>query len=950
MKVRSNVSSLVAGTLLLVSSIALAQQEVSPFAYSGPCGSQGQWTQAALSHANEVRQVITKLKDNPACNSLKASIQGGLAGIDASLQEVDKAYSNEGEVGQTYAALPQEIIALRSFGKESSLFKGNVLKQLFRKTVMESELGSKEVAGYEENNKLYSASLMARKQRAHRAAMAGLGIFNTTFSSMLDAEASCLDDAKGTTTIAGMIKILSSFATSGDQGLNSQLAMAVQNLGQYFGRDQKYIDAIRKLNDRELISSMSCLMEVTTDGYCAALDAQYMFQEVINGQAARVESYTNKNTGLTENRVVGMSLNFSKKLEEGPLAGYYILTRQVPVVTEWLSKVQYGITPQLPTEADFQVSVSTNVYEHYNTLKQIEGTFNYQKKLMLELGDFKAKQTYVLSMLENVGDSMLGDGGFSRRNGSAENFFSKVSTLNEIYFKLLGINTPDSVLGSGPEAIQFSAQPKSWLRAKYRNLPQFNDPDKLAETIYENMQSLFKGATSLAIAYYNKYFIVDKVQVVNDSLLGLDVSVRDALVNIDRYLANLQSRVLEDAKDPTWIASIIDTRRRIGRILSRYKDLRQYGVTLLEHKKQTGTYKDLDDEKMSKELRKIGDALLQQVYTEFEVLTARTGFLSKRMAGFVYQDYTISLRNRDEFNQYINDLMLATGYNSLNTMINMSQTEFSKVKTDLNQSMNIYKKTIEALEPVVTNIFTRNIMDLKMMASGEELTEADRVAMIYENERKMGSAQVPSEDTNSFVRGARGILNRVWMELTMKDKEVLGAPSVREKLMLPFEQIGNKLMGVKGKIVISPVSEFDTASGEMAKLCIQTLAFANLRPFWSLCQEAHLESPLLGNKNLDQASKQALDNYLSVYYVRKGYENIERNKPEITKTDRARNYQARICALRDYHRRNEVARVTSAMRMDGDTYENEFTKKIDDVMPEAPPLDAKQSGKTKDEK
>src|SRR5207253_2073647 len=175
-----------------------------------------------------------------------------------------------------------------------------------------------------------------------------------------------------------------------------------QNLGQYLARDKKYITALRELNDREFTSSMSCLVEITSEGFCSALDAQYLFQEITASQSVAVKEYVNTRTGKPEKKVVGLNENFIKKLEKGPLAGYYILSRQVPIVTEWIQKVQYGITPQLPTEADFQISVSTNVYQHFNTLKKIEGTFNFQRKLMAEITDFKSKQTYVLQMLNGV--------------------------------------------------------------------------------------------------------------------------------------------------------------------------------------------------------------------------------------------------------------------------------------------------------------------------------------------------------------------------------------------------------------------------------------------------------------------------------------------------------------------------------------------------------------------
>ena len=260
----------------------------------------------------------------------------------------------------------------------------------------------------------------------------------------------------------------------------------------------------------------------------------------------------------------------------------------------------------------------------------------------------------------------------------------------------------------------------------------------------------------------------------------------------------------------------------------------------------------------------------------------------------------------------------------------MSQTEFSKVKTDLDQAMNIYKKNIDSLEDVVSEGFIRNIFELKLMSMGKELNEYERTKLVYEYSKKMGLAEIPDEDSNAFQRLVRGKLNSLWMDLTFKDSDVLGAPNLMGKLALPFKQLGNWALGKKGKIVTSPVSEFDTAGGEMAKLCTQTLAFPNLRTYWALCQDSTLISPLM-NKNVKDAEvKSVVETYLSVNYVRKAYEHIEQKNKEITGKDRARNYQARICALRDYHRRNEVARISSAMREDGNSYKNPFTKEISD--------------------
>ncbi len=903
----------------------------SPYSYSGPCASEGSWTRAALAQTTELKSVIAKLKDNPGCSALKNGLESSFSEMQKNLSETENLENSANGKGQKLNTLPQEISALRTFSRENSAFKGNVLKALLGKSLTYSALASQQIGGNkgsEQSDELISSL----GRRVKNSTYTGLQLFNSTVSLMEQAKANCLDDTQGVSLAAGMVKILSSFAgSSSSANMGSQMAVAVQNLGHYFERNKKYVDSLRKLNDREFTTSMSCLLEVTTDGYCNALDAKYLFQEIMKSQSVKVETFINKETHKKEQKAVGINTNFSTKLQHGPLAGYYILSQQLPVITAWLSKVQYGITPQLPTEAEFQVGVSKNVYNHYNMVKRIQGMFNFQAQLIKDIPDFKAKQTYVLGMLNNVAGAM------SNRDGdNAENFFLKVASSNEMFYRLIDMPVPPAVLGSGPEGIQFVNNPNGYLNVKYRDLPIFSDPDKLVELISKKMNDLFEESTQMAIAYYNKYFIVDKDQVVNDSLVGLQVNVRDALINIDQYLEALGVRVKQAGNDPTMYASIVDTRERIGRIISRYRELHDYSKQLIDESEKVSKGNSDTDPELKKKLRTvgntllrtIGESLLQQVYTDLQILTARTGFLSNRIATFVYLDYTMSLRSRDQFTPYIEDLMLATGYNTLNGMVGMSQIELSKVKTDLDQALNINKVNIDSLEQIVEAGFVRRIFDLKLMSTNKEINEENRAWLAYVESQKIGSAQIPGEDSNVVQRYIRGKLNRIKMYVTGDDTDKLGAPNWAGKLAFPFKNFAHSLIGTKGKIVVSPVSEFDTAASERGKLCTQTLAFANLRTYWELCADTQLDSPMMQKDVTEPELKKLLNNYLSVNYVVKAQEHMAVDKEANDGLALARNYQARICALRDYHRRNEVARMTSGMRADGQEFQNEFTGTI----------------------
>ncbi len=905
----------------------------STYSFSGACSTQGSWTQAALSQTQRLKEILVNLKDNPACQSLKSSMINSLQGMEQNLTQIQK---DGGDNLGRLSSLPNEITGLRTFMREKSAFRADVIQVLMGKAIEQTALTSKFSS---QNSNSVAESVLSLGKRVKQSSMTGINLFNSTLSSLQQTQANCMDDAQGASAISAMVQMLSSFASSGQTATGSQLAMAVQNLGQYMGREKKYVDALRKLNDREFITSMSCLMEVTSEGFCSTLDARYLLEEITDNHRFNKKEFTNSRTGKKELKIVGESENFKKVLEKGPLAGYYILSRQVPIITDWIQKVQYGITPQLPTEATFKIDTANNVQGHLNSRYGIEGTYNMQMNLLKDLKDFNAKQTYVLQMVKDVASSM------SRGGGSSENFYSKVSSDNELMFRLLGMQVPGEVLGDSQGGnMNFLNNPSGWLDAKYRKLPDFSNPEQLALRVKDNMQTIFKQSTDIAIAYYNKYFIVDKLQVINDSLLGLDSNVRDALVNIDQYLKNLSSRIVKEKYDPTILPIITQTRVRIGRILARYSDIRTQGLELVQKVSKDGTFTTLDEIEMDKNLRKLGDSLMQEVYDQFEILLARSGWLSNRMAGFVLHDYTMSLKKRDYFDQYTEDLMFATGYSALNQMMNTAQIEFSKSKLDMDRALNIYQTNLNALEEVSQSVFTRHILNLKMKALNKNLTEGDVFRMTQEAAFNKEYEQVPGEETNKVQRYIRGKLHQWWTDASLSDSEQYGAPGFSWKIN-PFSYLWKMMMGQKD-YVITPGSHFGTAQTEMSLLCTQTLAFPNMKAYWGLCKEAVLLSPLHKQNIQDTDLKKLLNDYLSVNYIQKAYENIEPSKAKITGHDRGLNFEARVCALRDYNRRNEVAKVTAAMRDDGDTYKNEFTKVVEEtveLVPNTPKMESIES-------
>jgi hypothetical protein len=99
-------------------------------------------------------------------------------------------------------------------------------------------------------------------------------------------------------------------------------------------------------------------------------------------------------------------------------------------------------------------------------------------------------------------------------------------------------------------------------------------------------------------------------------------------------------------------------------------------------------------------------------------------------------------------------------------------------------------------------------------------------------------------------------------------------------------------------------TEFGTAKEMLAQYCIQALSFNELRPIWNLCVKEKLLSPYLVDD--DTEAKAAFDSYLNVAFEKRAKEDLDK--------DRRLNESNRICALRDFYRRNAVIYMTRGLQ------------------------------------
>ncbi|WP_373997866.1 hypothetical protein [Bdellovibrio bacteriovorus] len=815
----------------------------SAYSFGGACSSQGAWTQAALSVTQNLRRVTLQLKDDANCKALGNSVQTAISQISEQVQSASDTEARAARLSQ----IPAEIGALRSFAKSSTSTQASVLRLMMDRSIEGVTLSAQVEADSRSRSSHQSMTdgLLDFGTRTRRSTQSGLKLLNQVVDSIPQLD-ECLtgdDQAALGAYLSGAVQMTASFLSSG-QGIGSDLATTISKLTGLI-RDRKYSKVLRKLNQQEFLSSMTCLLEVTSESYCQARDGMSLYLE-----------------GIKELPVRGQDKTILKNSK--PFAGYYILNTHVPNVTRWMQKIQIGVDPKLPTDADFQVKILQEVSEFHQGVKKLQGDYNTALGTIKRMPSLEAKQNGVYNLIKQVTERMVG-GKFERNENT--NFFTLGKNPLRVPFFLIGMHeVPDQVSGKAMPKLDYD----EWLQMKMSELPMFNDPVGLAEAIGKNMDDLIHEAQMATIEYFNQWYIVDKSALVNESTVDVNYTVKDSFIAIDGYLDQLLQRIEKYNGDKTIVSTLIDTRARIGKVLTKYAELESIGKKLNSKSK-------LNDEDLKKNAEAF-ENLINVVYDQFEVMLARSGFLANRMVTFVYQDYILLLKNNVRFSESQKDLFIATGMAAFDRLLQIYNGNPANIQTDLNMALRLNKGNIEALEVLLKDHVISNIAELKMIEEGKSTTDF-------------------SVRANSYMR--------FWKDYFGSHKYLYGLGILGQyQVLKQYYQHSDRypLTARNGGDSASPQSEFDDVTALRAQLCIQALAFNDQKSLKSLCDGVVLQGPPYQDHRGYAVS---YSEKLSVYLKDKRVTEAKR---------KALNHSERICAFRDYQRKNMVVYMTSGQK------------------------------------
>ena len=294
------------------------------YSFGGACSSQGSWTQQALAQTATIREALISLRDDPNCK--------GIEGIAGKLETAKTALEpgKETETNGNWESLPGDMTALRNLvGKNGANDRKDIIPVLMGKTI---------------ENTVLAGSIKSLATRSRRSLMTGLDFLDQSLDVLpnMDACISAHPD-QALALFGASLKLTSAFISSGETALG-RMGTTVAKLVTFL-RNKKYSKILRKLNQTEYWMSLSCILETTTEAYCSTKDAYEMLDYSVQ-----------------ENELMKQS---REQHDDNPLEGYYLLVRELPVVTQWLQKVQLGATPRRSADLSFNTdTLEKTEYQH----------------------------------------------------------------------------------------------------------------------------------------------------------------------------------------------------------------------------------------------------------------------------------------------------------------------------------------------------------------------------------------------------------------------------------------------------------------------------------------------------------------------------------------------------------------------------------------------------------
>lgn len=811
--------------LVFFSAMALSPQSFAGvYSFGDGCASLGSWSQQALIQTKNLISIIESLKNDKNCVGIESIIPKIKVAEDAlTTAGDDQARTDRLE------SLPNELSALRSFVGATSEQRSEVLKLMAFKKLEAASLASEKVTGTGAAGAGAAGKAIGDVLGVGSVDPATLGIavgvkkFSDRVDRSLNVGLSMLEQSldvlpqldrclvkspnQGVALLAAMVKMNAAFASS-QSGTADRIANVTAKLVT-FARNKSFSKVLRNLDETEFWMSLGCLLETTSQSYCAAHDAH----KLLDYSLREAKPYFN-----AKKETLDM---------ENPLAGYYIISRDIPRIATWIQKIRFGIEPKLASDAGFKNKVWTDVTNLMKSINYLRGVYNEESFTFSTLTDLESKKSSVLKLVMKLNNDITRGGDIEGAGASGTNFFTQGVVPMLIPYRLVGIDIPEFCKSNSTRpALEFGecmVQNGDWN-------PIFQNPERLLQTIGVSLDNIIKSAVDRASLYFQQRMIVDKPNLVSESVTSQVFTVTASLRRVSSYLTALEKKILDltratddenVAESMTLLPNIIDTNNRVKAVLNSYK-------TIYDVIGRGANTTNLAD----KDLQEAYDKVINAVCDKFNVITQWDTFLSTRMATFIHHDYALRIRNNIDMVPYEKELLIETGNELLYRLMSTTATSPTHVKNDIQAAIVINKRNLTSIETMFKQNLREIIGQLSYVIEGVGRSgKAPTWANAYRDNRNYARDQY----SGNFFARSYGYL---WAFSSTLGDKFSYLPYLRNQIYSPLYKFQPKNEALR----LAAEDEFGAFKQLKARYCALSLGFEDRNYFYDLCKGTVLKS------------------------------------------------------------------------------------------------------------
>ena len=503
----------------------------------------------------------------------------------------------------------------------------------------------------------------------------------------------------------------------------------------------------------------------------------------------------------------------------------------------------------------------------------------------------ESKKNHIMTTIKDLMKDIASASSYS--SDASINFFTETRSEMKIAFDLIGMEVPRIVAVGDPAT---GSPPLPWqmyIENGGSFIPAFDDPDALMTQIGVRLEKLINSTKMNASSYFQQRLIVDKQNLVDQSMVSQTVSVYDSFRRIDTYLDKLIDRALESGSidDKIMLSSMVKTKKNIENILQAYSKLNDKVDEIIK----THGNKDLitDDIESSEEISELILDVIKTVYLEFNVILQRDTFIMNRMNTYVRYDYMYYTKRSDSLTDYQRDLLVVAGKNIIDILGTAYQDNPALIKQDLANAQVINMQNLKALEDSFRDKMFMMISRFRLIANGKGdgwFTQA------FDSDRRFWRDSMDEFDIKykSIAREDENGFNRF-----MRKKVIIANPF---KLVYRYFANGDRYT-ITGRVLERSIIERDDTEGSWeqmkSRFCMQTLPFTKYFQYHYLCEESILTGLDAEEEKLNLYYDELYQNYVTLDIKARKFE--KGSEEDMLLKER---YDENVCALRNFRRKN----------------------------------------------